>query len=73
VAFNRPEIAYNSADWDRQMEWMVQELCDTWKRLANYKTPIEELRMLQGRASMLTQMLEWPNLPAAGQPQNQRS
>lgn len=71
--YNRPELAYNGTDWDRQMEWLAEELLETYKRLCNCKTPIEELRMLQGRASLLMQMLEWPNLPAAGLPQNQGS
>lgn len=70
MIFNRPEIAYNSTDWERQATWLAEELLDTYKRLVNRDTSIEELRQLQGRASLIMQMLEWPNLPAAGQPRN---
>lgn len=71
--YNRPEIAFHGNDWGRQSEWLAEELLETYKRLANTRTPLEEIRGLQGRASLLAQMLEWPNLPAAGLPQNQRS
>ena len=65
---NRPEISYGSSDWARIEEWLAEQLVFEYQRLANVKTPIEELRMIQGRASMLSQMLEFPKLPAAGRP-----
>lgn len=73
MTHNRPEIAYHGSDWSLQTEWLANELLETYKRLANRNTPIDDLRVLQGRASVLSQMLDWPNLPAAGMPQNQRS
>jgi hypothetical protein len=73
MVFNRPEMAYAGTDWKLLETWLAIELMDTHKRLTNFKTTIEEIRMLQGRASLLAQMLQWPELPAAGKPQNPRS
>lgn len=65
---NRPEISYGSGDWKLIEDWLKDQLKTEYQRLANTKAPIDELRMIQGRASVLSQMLEFPNMPAAGKP-----
>lgn len=61
---NRPEITYSSPEWAKVEEWLAAELFDTYKRLANLDTSEQQTQQLRGRASLLTQMLEFRNLSA---------
>lgn len=72
VRFNRPVLNYLSSEWTAFEEWAKQELEDTYRRLSGWNVDDKELRQLQGRASLLQQMLDFRTQAAAfpNRPQN---
>lgn len=54
---NRPELNYLSPEWMALEVWAKEQLEETYKRLSGWGLDDKELRQLQGRASVLQQML----------------
>lgn len=63
---NFPNLGFHGQDWQLLSQWLTKELEDVYKRLANLETTPDMTLILRGRASLITQMLDWPQLQAAG-------
>lgn len=61
---NRPDLNYSGADWLRFEEWAAEALLDTYKKLASINIDEAETNRLRGRAALLTQLLDFRNIPA---------
>lgn len=62
---NRPALNYVGNEWAQLKEWLDEELLDVYHRLANVQASEAETQQLRGRASLISQMLDFPNNPAA--------
>jgi hypothetical protein len=68
---NMPQgLSFNTPEWAALEKWAEEELQDTYKRLASMHLEDKEVRQLQGRASVIQQMLDFRNLSAAFRPQS---
>ena len=67
---NRPDVNYLSPEWMALEEWLKEQLGEVYKRLSGLQTDDKELRQLQGRASVLQQMLSFRTQTAGNRPQN---
>lgn len=67
---NQPkDVNFNTHEWMALEKWMEEQLSETYKRLTGLNTDERELRQLQGRAHVLTQMLGFRTQTAAFRPQ----
>jgi hypothetical protein len=64
MSLNVPNIDLRSPQCAKIEEWLAQELLETYRRLANCDATEQDTQQLRGRASLLTQMLEFRNLMA---------
>lgn len=65
----RPDINFNTREWDLWVLWLNEELQLTYKELANPATTEEKTQQLRGKASFISQMLDFNTLAAAQKPQ----
>lgn len=69
IDYNQPDIIFSSLEWAKVREWLQQELDTTLDKLSgDISDKLTE--QLRGRASLLKQMLDFRNYPAAGMPQH---
>ena len=66
---NRPDVNYRSPEWMALEEWVKEQLGEVYKRLSGLHLDDKELRQLQGRASVLQQMLDFRTQTADFGPQ----
>lgn len=66
---NKPEISYNTREWDLIEAWLKDELQETYKELARPDQTEEKTQQLRGKASFISMMLDFKTLPAATMPQ----
>lgn len=69
IQLNRPNIDYRSPEWMGLEEWAKEQLEETYKRLTGWALPEQEMRQLQGRASVFKQMLDFRTQTADYRPQ----
>lgn len=62
---NKPNLNYRSSEWGSLKVWLEDELDTVYKRLANPACDEVQTHQLRGRASLLTQMLDFENIPSA--------
>lgn len=67
-----PDIDYGSVTWERYRIWLADELFEIYKRLASTSLSMDQIRVLQGKASAYTQMLELGDSKAAFKPLDKR-
>ena len=67
---NRPDLNYLSPEWMALETWAKEQLEETYKRLSGWNLDDKELRQLQGRASILQQMLGFRTQTADFSPRN---
>lgn len=67
---NRPELNYVGNEWAALKVWLDEELETVYRRLANLTCTEAETQQLRGRASLLNQMLDFPNIVAAYRPRS---
>lgn len=65
---NRPNVNYNSPEWALLEGWMADALLETYQRLASLSIDDRDTQQLRGRAALLSQMLDFKNLPATRRP-----
>lgn len=65
VTLNRPSLNYGSPEWGAFEKWAQEQLDETYQRLAGLNGSDTEVRQLQGRASLLQQMLGFRTQTAA--------
>lgn len=65
---NRPRVNYNSPEWALLEEWMAEALLETYQRLASLSIDDRDTQQLRGRAALLSQMLDFKNLPTTRRP-----
>lgn len=65
---NRPQCNYNSPEWALLEEWMAGALLETYQRLASLSLEEKDTQQLRGRAALLSQMLDFKNLPTTRRP-----
>lgn len=64
MVYNRPNINYMSPEWARMVEWLNEDLQETYRRLAALDVTPELTQQLRGRASLIQQMLDFPRQTA---------
>ena len=64
MAFNRPNINYRSSEWGSLKVWLKEELESVYKRLANPTCTDVDTQQLRGRASLISQMLDFEHIPS---------
>lgn len=57
----RPEINYNSPEWQIVEEWLADELLYLYKRIADIRTEDHMTNFYRGQASMIERMLDLRN------------
>lgn len=68
IKLNRPEVNYLSPEWMALEEWLKEQLAEVYLRLSGLHLDDKELRQLQGRASILQQMLGFRTQTAGFKP-----
>lgn len=53
----RPNITFDSPDWQRFESWLAGELLDTYRSLANTATDADRTQQLRGRAAFIDTLL----------------
>lgn len=68
IDFNQPSINFLSTEWGKVREWLKADLESTLDRLSGDLSE-KQTEQFRGRASLLKQMLDFSNQPAARMPQ----